>query len=94
MAQSVKRPTSDQVVISQLVRSSPTAGPVQTAQSLDPASDPVSLSLPLACSHSVYSLHQKYIHIKKIKKIKFIYLERERERASQRENPKQALHHP
>ena len=48
-AQSVERPTWAQVVISQLVGSSPTSGSVPTARSLEPASDPVSpsLSLPL-----------------------------------------------
>ena len=52
MAQSVKRPTSAQVMISQFVSSSPTSGSVLTAQSLEPASDPVSPSLPLPRSHS------------------------------------------
>ena len=46
MAQSVKRPTSAQVVISQSVSSSPTSGSVLTAQSLEPALDSVSPSLP------------------------------------------------
>ena len=47
MAQSVERPTSAQVMISQLVRSSPASGSVLTAQSLEPASDAVSpLSAP------------------------------------------------
>ena len=45
VAQSVGRPTSPQVMISQLVGSSPMSGPVLTAQSLEPASDSVSLSL-------------------------------------------------
>ena len=45
VAQSVERPTSAQVMISQLVSSSPTSGPVLTAQSLEPASDSVSPSL-------------------------------------------------
>ena len=55
MAQSVKRPTSAQVMISQLVSWSPTSGSVLTAQSLEPASDSVSpsLSLPLLRSCSV-----------------------------------------
>ena len=45
MAQSVKRPTSAQVVISQSVSSSPVSGSVLTAQSLGPVSDSVSPSL-------------------------------------------------
>ena len=44
MAQSVKRLTLAQVMISQLVSSSPTWGSVLTAQSLEPVSDSVSLS--------------------------------------------------
>ena len=44
VAQSVKRPTSAQVMISQSVSSSPGSGSVLTAQSLEPASDPVSPS--------------------------------------------------
>ena len=48
MAQSVERLTSAQVVISQLVGSSPASGSVQTAQSLEPPSNSVSppLSAP------------------------------------------------
>ena len=45
MAQSVKRPTSAQVMISQFVGSSLALGSVLTAQSLEPASDSVSPSL-------------------------------------------------
>ena len=45
MAQSVKHPTSAQVMISQFVGSSPASGSVPTAQGLEPASDPVSPSL-------------------------------------------------
>ena len=45
VAQSVKCPTSAQVMISQLVGSSPTSGSVLTAQSLEPVSDSVSPSL-------------------------------------------------
>ena len=45
MAQSVKRPTSAQVMISRSVGSSPTLGSVLTAQSLEPAWDSVSPSL-------------------------------------------------
>ena len=46
MAESVKRPTSAQVMILQLMGSSPTSGSVLTAQSLEPASDSVSFSAP------------------------------------------------
>ena len=46
IAQSVKRPTSAQVMISQSVGSSPSSGSVLTAQSLEPA-------LPLPGPHSV-----------------------------------------
>ena len=45
VAQSVKRPTSAQVRISQSVSSSPASGSVLTAQSLEPVSDSVSPSL-------------------------------------------------
>ena len=45
MAQSVKHPTSAQVMISQSVGSSPASGSVLTVQSLDPASDSVSPSV-------------------------------------------------
>ena len=43
VAQSVGRPTSAQVVISQSVSSSPVSGSVLTAQSLEPASNSLSL---------------------------------------------------
>ena len=45
VVQSVKYPTSAQVLISQSVGSSPALGSVLTAQSLEPASDSVSSSL-------------------------------------------------
>ena len=45
VAQSVKRPTSAQVMISQSVGSSPVSGSVLTARSLEPVSDSVSPSL-------------------------------------------------
>ena len=50
VAQLVKRPTSAQVMISRSVSSSPAAGSVLTAQSLEPALDSVSplLSAPLS----------------------------------------------
>ena len=44
-AQSVKCPTSAQVMISRFMSSSPPSGSVLTAQSLEPASDSVSPSL-------------------------------------------------
>ena len=45
VAQSVKQPTSAQVVISRFVSSSPASRPVLTAGSLESASDSVSPSL-------------------------------------------------
>ena len=45
MAQSVKRPTSAQVMISQSMSLSPTLGSGLMAQSLEPVSDSVSPSL-------------------------------------------------
>ena len=45
VAQSVERPTSAQVTISQSVSSSPASGSVLTARSLEPVSDSVSPSL-------------------------------------------------
>ena len=47
VAQSVKHPTLAQVVIWRLESLSPTSGSVLTAQSLEPASDSVSPSLPV-----------------------------------------------
>ena len=52
MAQSVKRPISTQVMISWFVGLSSELGSVLTAQSLGPASDSVSPSLPLLLPHS------------------------------------------
>ena len=54
VAQSVKRPTSAQVMISQSMSSSPTLGSVLTAQSLEPAS--VSVSPSLSALSSAISL--------------------------------------
>ena len=53
VAQLDKRPTSAQVMISWFVVSSPASGSVQTAQSLDPASDSVSLSLCPSPTHTL-----------------------------------------
>ena len=78
MAQLVKCPTLAQVVISLLVSSSPALGSVQTAQSLEPASDSVSpcLSAPpplMLC----LSLSLSKINFKKLKNI-YILLSRKR----------------
>ena len=51
MAQSVERPASAQVMISQLVGSSPASGSVLPARSLEPALDSVSPSLSLPLPH-------------------------------------------
>ena len=55
VAQSVKHPTSVQIVISRFVSSSPMLGSVLTAQSGEPASDSVSpsLSVPSLLAHSL-----------------------------------------
>ena len=54
MAQSVKRLTSAQVMISQFVRSSPVSGCALTPQSLEPALDSVvSLYLGLSPTHAL-----------------------------------------
>ena len=71
VAQSVKRLTSAQVMISLSVSLSPASGSVLTARSLEPALDSVSISLPLPSSCSV-SLCLKN-KIKTLKK-SFIYL--------------------
>ena len=66
-AQSVKCPTSAQVMISRLVSSSPMSGSVLTAGSLEPASDSASLSLSLSLSlpsSHTHSLSQKQRNIK------------------------------
>ena len=64
MAQSVKHPTSAQVMISQFVGSSPASGSALTAGSLEPASDSVSPSLsappPLTlCPSQKYTFKKK-----------------------------------
>ena len=48
VAQSVKRPTSAQVMISRFMSSSPVLGSVLTAQSLEPASDSVCVCVSLS----------------------------------------------
>ena len=62
VAPSVERPTWAQVMISQFVSLSPASGSVQTAGSLEPASDPVSpsLSLPLPAHAPSLSLKNEY----------------------------------
>ena len=70
MAQSVgKCPTLAQVMISQVVSSSPLSGSVLTAQSLEPASDSVSPSLsmplPLLAPARTCALSRKNKHLKK-----------------------------
>ena len=50
MAQSVKHPTLAQVMISRFMCSTPMLGSVLTAQSLEPASDSVFLSLSVSLS--------------------------------------------
>ena len=57
MAQSVKRPTSAQVMISQFVSLSSASGSVLTAQSLESASDSVSPSLSLSLSLCPSPIH-------------------------------------
>ena len=65
-----------QVMISQFVGSSPASGSVLPAQSLEPASDPVSPSLsappPLALclSLSLSKIHEHFLKIKKKRKQK------------------------
>ena len=59
VAQSVKHPTSAQVMILWFVSSSPVSGSVMTAQSLEPASDSVSPSLSAPSTAHVLSLSLK-----------------------------------
>ena len=53
VAQSVKQLTSAQVTISRSMSSSPASGSVLTAQSLEPVSDSVSLSLGPSPVHAL-----------------------------------------
>ena len=77
MAESVKCLTSAQVMISQLLSSSPESGSVLTAQRLEPASDSVSPSLSappplvLALSLSLKNKHQNFFNLKKLFKNMF-----------------------
>ena len=73
MAQSVRRQTLAQVMISRFVGLSPALDSVLAVRSLDPALDSVSLSLSLSLSAPppltlCPSLSQKEINIKTIKK--------------------------
>ena len=66
LAQSDKRPTLGQGMISQSVGSSPVSGSVLTAQNLDPASDSVSPTLSDPPPFMLYlSLSQKEMNVKK-----------------------------
>ena len=62
MVQSVKCPTSAQVTVSRFMGSSPSSGSVLTAQSLEPASDSVSLAL---CPSPTHALSLSKINVKK-----------------------------
>ena len=53
VAQLVKQPTSAQVMISRSMGLSPALGSVLTAQSLEPASESVSLSLCFSPAHAL-----------------------------------------
>ena len=67
MAQSFKRPTSAQVIISLSGSSSPVSGSVLTGQSLEPVSESVtSLSVPPPLMH-VLTLSVSKINIRKKK---------------------------
>ena len=72
VAQSVQCPTSAQVMISRFMSSSPLSGSVLTAQSLDPASDPVSPSLS-ASPPPMLSLPLSKINIKKRKRRRWTF---------------------
>ena len=69
VAQSVKRPTSAQVMISPSVSSSPTSGSLLIAQSLEPASDSVSPSLSAPPPTCALSLSLKNKHDKEKKRL-------------------------
>ena len=74
MAQLVELPSSAQVMISWFVHSRPTSGSVLTAQSLEPASDSVSLPLSAPPLLTFYlSLPQK-INIKKKKERNAVFI--------------------
>ena len=93
MAHSVKRPTSAQVMISRFVSSGPMSGSVLTTQSLEPASDSVSLSrsapTPLLLFLSL-SLSRINKTLKILRERSVSGGEKEKEREREGENPKQA----
>ena len=66
VAQSVKCLTLAQVMISQLMGSSPVLGSVLTAQSLEPASDSVSPPLSFSLCPPLITLSQKVKNCNKI----------------------------
>ena len=77
MAQSVKCPTSAQVMISRFMGSSPVSGSVLTVQSLEPALDFMSLSLSLSLSLCLFPAHALSFSLSKIK-IKSKHLKKEK----------------
>ena len=86
MAQSVKCPTSGQVMISQFLSSSPTLGSVLTAQSLDPTSDSGSPSLSPSPAHAPSLSLSKINNINKRKDdVRYLgtYLERDMREVSE-----------
>ena len=62
MAQSVKRLTSAQVMISWFVSSSPVSGFVVTARSLEPASDSVCVCVCVCVLHFQEDCNEVYIN--------------------------------
>ena len=86
MAQSVKHPTSAQVVLLQSVSLSPTSGSVLIAQSLEPASDSVSPSLSAPPQFTLcLSLSLSKINFKKILNLFLRQRETEHEQGRGRE---------
>ena len=74
MAQSVKRPTLAQVMISPFVGACPASGWALTARSLEPASDPVppSPSAPPLLTFCLCPSFQSKIHVKKTNENKYV----------------------
>ena len=74
MAQLTECPTLAQVMISWFVSSSPTLGSVVIAESLEPASDPLSLSVPPQLTYCLSKINknikEKGIQIKMAKSLK------------------------
>ena len=69
MAQSVKRPTSAQVLISQFVSSSLVSGSVLTAQSLEPTSHSVSPCFSLSKINKILKNYFNVFVLKKVKRV-------------------------